>query len=609
MLKSSNFALVALAMLMLGSAVLGQNKFEGYSLSVEADVGGVCPMRYLPSVGAGNAVDVFVAGTNRTTKATGITACNGSTIRASSNVVTNGDGRWCFQGPESMYEIRLTTGASYLWYPITSSTGDYNVKDFRPVTRSADGKYNFTEPRDYTSTIKNAINFIATRQGGTLRFPDGDYVVGTTDGERPDPGYQAITLTSGLNIVGAGSNASQANSDLPMRLSPTRIRLRNPNQTIFRIGGCTNQVTVRDLELMGNSALRGEAPRDSTGTYGIEGLGKWAIDPKTGGQSANSSQIFTFQNVTIQDFERGIFVHNANDANCKSTDQVCSGWQFDYVKIDHDFFLNNKTGIWIDTQNTDWKISSSVFSYSAANAPGDGIRIQKAGSVLIEQSWGGGYDYAGAIGGTFVYVDTLGALTMIGSGAERGKRSLYFNPLGAIRSQMVTLIGSVFGDPVELHGNMNFNSSGNTFGPKTVQSDPNVQITSVGDRFCYDPAILPGYCKDASGKTLAMPNFEGGRMMFQTGRLPEGSGPNRIEGKSNQFGYTVELRDGLMQYDPNITFGDITKWTSGGDGRPPIKDGALVYCKDCRRGPTCSQGQTGQDGAFAKRINGKWSCD
>ncbi|MEP6945057.1 MAG: hypothetical protein ABJA02_04010 [Acidobacteriota bacterium] len=609
MLKLSKFSLIAAAIFTLAVAAFGQNKYEGYSLSVDADAGGACPMRYLAATGARNAIEVYVAGTNGATKATALTTCNGSILRGAGSIAANGEGRWCFQGPEPMYEIRLTSGVSNLWYPIDKNSGEYNVKDFRPVTRSGDGKYSFTEPADYTSTIRNAINFIATRQGGTLRFPDGDYIVGTTDGERRDPNYQAITLTSGINIVGAGSNTSAAGSNLPNRFSPTRIRLRNTNQTIFRIGGCTNQVTVKDLELMGNSALYGETPRDASGNYGIEGLGKWEIDPRTGAQSANSSQVFNFENVTFQNLDRGIFVHNANDGNCKAADQVCGGWQFDYVTVDHCVFMNNKTGIWVDTHNTDWSISSSLFSYIAANAPGDGIHIQKAGSMSIRQSFGGGYDYGAAVGGTFIYVDAIQTLTIVSSGSERGKRSLYFNPLGAIRSQMVTMIGSIFGDPIELHGNMNFTSSGNSFGPKTIQADPNVQITSVGDRFCSDPAILPGLCKDASGLTLTRPNFDGGRMMFQTGRLPEGTGPNRIDGKPNQFGYTVELRDGLMQYDPNITFGDITKWASGGDGRPPVQDGALVYCRDCRRGGTCSQGQAGQDGSFAKRINGKWMCD
>lgn len=611
MLRKSRFFVFIQVVLLFAAAAFGQNKFEGYSFTVEADNSGACPVKYLPSVGAGNAIDVFVAGTNLTTKATGITACNGSTMRSGTNVVVNGDGRWCFQGPEPMYEIRLTTGVSYLWYPVTKETGFYSVKDFRPVTRTtgANPQYSFTEPVDYTKTIKNAVAYVAARQGGTLRFPDGDYIVGTTDGNTRDPNYQAITLPSGISVVGSGSKASVPGTNLPERASPTRIRLRNPNQTIFRIGGCTNQVAVRDLELLGNTALFGEPKRDPTGNYGIEGLGKWSKKGFMGVEEQNSSQIFRFENVTFQNLDRGIYVHNTNEGNCKPADQVCDGWQFDYVRVDHGLFLNNRTGIWVDTYNTDWKITNSVFSYIASNGPGDGIRLQRAGTMLIEQSWGAGYDYNAGIGGTFVYIDTVGSLTMVNSGSERGKRSLYTNPLGAIRTETITMIGSIFGDTVELRGFLNFISTGNQFGPNTVQADPTVAITSTGDRFCYDPNVLGGLCKDTSGNMLARPNFDGGRMMFQTGRLPEGNGPTRIEGRPNSFGYNVAINDGLVQLDPNITFGDITKWAAGGDGRPPVQDGAYVYCKDCRKGSPCTQGQAGVDGAFAKRINNQWRCD
>ncbi len=54
--------------LLFAAAAYGQNKFEGYSFTVEADSGGACPIRYLPSTGAGNAIDIFVAGTNLATK-------------------------------------------------------------------------------------------------------------------------------------------------------------------------------------------------------------------------------------------------------------------------------------------------------------------------------------------------------------------------------------------------------------------------------------------------------------------------------------------------------------------------------------------------------------
>jgi hypothetical protein len=131
----------------------------------------------------------------------------------------------------------------------------------------------------------------------------------------------------------------------------------------------------------------------------------------------------------------------------------------------------------------------------------------------------------------------------------------------------------------------------------------------MGDRFCYDPRILPGRCKDDAGQTILSPSYVGGRVMFQTGRLPEGTGPERIEGKPNIFGYDLEMRDGLIQHDPNITFADITKWAKGEGGRPQVRDGATAYCKDCRRGGECIQGTAGRDGAFAKRINGRWMCD
>jgi hypothetical protein len=611
MLKFLQNTILIAAIFILCGGIYAQNRFEGYSLTVEANNDGACPVRWVPSSGGGNAIEVFIAGTNQRIPATNLTACDESQVRQGNNVFPDGLGRWCFNGPEPFYDIKLRTGITYLWYAKTKETGFFNVKDFRPVTRTtgANPQYVFSEPADYTQTIKNAVAFIAARQGGTLRFPDGDYIVGTLDGNRRDPKYEAITLPGGINIVGAGSNASDPGSDFPRRLNPTRIRLRNPNQTIFRIGGCTNQVTIRNLELIGNASLLGEAKRDTTGSYGIEAVGKWTRDPRTGGQSSNSSQLFKFENITIQNFDKGIYVHNANDDNCNSAEQVCGGWQFDYVKVDHAFFVNNKTGIWLDTFNTDWKVTNSVFYYMAANAPGDGIRVKKAASLLVEQSFGGGYDYGSSIGGTFINIDTIGTVTVIGSGSENGQRSLYTNPAGAISSMMVNVIGSVFGDKIDLSGRLNYVSSGNFYLAKTIDAKPEVTITSINDRFCHSPNVLPGRCVDDSGRPVQSPRANGGRIMFETGRVGEDAGANTLQGKPNFFGYNVRIGDGLMQFDPNITFKDITSWAAGESTRPKAEDGALVYCKDCKKATVCSQGTSGTDGAFAKRINGQWRCD
>ena len=594
-------------------AAAGQNRFEGYSLTVEADIGGTCPVRFLPSTGEGNAMEVFFAGTNQRTPAVNLTACDGSGVREGNKVFPNGDGRWCFSGAEPFYEIKLRNGVTYLWYPINTSTGFYNVKDFRPVRRTSGPtpQYVFSEPADYTKTIKNAIAFIAARQGGTLRFPDGDYVVGTLDGNLRDPKYEAISLPSGIVIEGSSWNYSIPTTNVPSRTSATRIRLRNENQTIFRIGGCTNHVTIRQIELLGNSALYGEAKRDSTGDYGIEGLGKWEINRVNGGQSPNSSQGMKVENVTFQNLDKGFYVHNANDANCKSAEQYCGAWQFDYVVVDHGIFLNNRTGIWVDTADTDWRVTNSVFYYQVSNAPGDGIRIKNAGSMLIEQSFGGGYGYGSGIGGTFIYIDTIGSMTIVNSGSESGQRSIYTNPAGSITSAMLTVIGSVFGDKIDLNGRLNYVSTGNFYGAKTVDAEPSVTITSVGDRNCYDSQVLPGRCVDEAGRMVENPGTVGGRRMFETGRMGEDTGANRILGKPNFFGYNVRIGDGLLQFDPNITFRDITAWAAGTGVRPVAEDGAFVYCKDCKKEGNggCAQGQAGMDGAFAKRINGRWRCD
>ena len=99
--------------------------------------------------------------------------------------------------------------------------------------------------------------------------------------------------------------------------------------------------------------------------------------------------------------------------------------------------------------------------------------------------------------------------------------------------------------------------------------------------------------------------------MFETGRVGEDTGPDRIEGRPNFFGYNVRIGDGLLQFDPNITFKDIQAWAAGVGTRPKAEDGAFLYCKDCRKSNSgvCSQGVAGTDGAFAKRINGQWRCD
>ncbi len=602
----------AVLLVLAGNAAAQElNKFDGYAVELNADSSNMCAMRFVSSDASKNSVEVFEAGTGMRTPAAGISACGGSRV-AGNRVDPNGaDQSFCFQGPAKIYELRFTNGRSYLWPAVDKETGFYNVKDFRPVKRAGDGRLIAEEPADYSNTIKNAMVYMAARMGGVLRFPEGDYVVGTTDGNTRDPNFDAITIPAGVTVEGVSANFSTPSTNLPNRRGASRIRLRNPNQTIFRIGNCTNFVTVKNLELLGNVALFAEARRDQRGTIGIEARGIWPLNRTDGSASNNNSLSHRFENLTFQEFETGLKVHNVNGEKCDPNKQFCNGWNFDYIKVDLSQFINNATGIYIDTGNTDWKISNSFFATLAARSPGNGIHIHRGGMVLVEQSFGAGYDYDRLIGGTFIYVGYLGALTVINSGAERSQRSMYFSDWGGASSSMLTIVGSIFSDPMELNGRITFTSTGNLYTARTIRAAPNVKITSMGDRFCMDPLINPGGCLNDAGRTVNSPAFNNGKIMFQTGRLPEASGKDRIDRQPNFFGYDVEIADGVLQHDPNTGFKDLERLAAPAETGTRVKDGAIVYCKDCKPGANgvCTQGKAGVDGAFAKRINNRWRCD
>ena len=54
MLRKRSVLAYISVVLLFAAATYGQNKFEGYSFTVEADNGGACPVKYLPSAGAGS---------------------------------------------------------------------------------------------------------------------------------------------------------------------------------------------------------------------------------------------------------------------------------------------------------------------------------------------------------------------------------------------------------------------------------------------------------------------------------------------------------------------------------------------------------------------------
>src|SRR5206468_7437365 len=118
--------------------------------------------------------------------------------------------QWCFTGEDKRYRISFSGDqysgpVTYNWIatPDPREIGFYNVRDFGAA---GDGK------TDDTVAIKSAFAYVASRNGGQLRFPDGDYLV-----------TQPIALPSAIKIVGTNGLASMAGtSDYP-RKNPSRI--------------------------------------------------------------------------------------------------------------------------------------------------------------------------------------------------------------------------------------------------------------------------------------------------------------------------------------------------------------------------------------------------
>ncbi len=197
----------------------------------------------------------------------------------------------------------------YNWIATPETPGIYNIKDFGAI---GDGN------TDNTIAFKSAMAFIASRNGGVLQIPEGDFSVNET-----------VALPSGITIQGISGIASGAPTNNVVKTNPGRIRLSGSNRALFRIGECVENVVIKDLELYG-------AANDKTS--GIEAVGAFL-----------SSQNFYFETCYISKFHSRIL--RARLGNQKF------GWQFDLIKFNHCRFVYNRdAAIYSDVINSDWKI-------------------------------------------------------------------------------------------------------------------------------------------------------------------------------------------------------------------------------------------------------------
>ena len=541
-----------------------QNRFEGYNILVDApdtqtEAAGACATRYVAPTTNVTITDLNSATPMRLQSCGGGNFAPVRAVNPTTAVVTanNVDYKWCFVGEDKMYRItfsgdKYTPKLTYNWIatPDERNLGFYNVKDFGA---RGDGQ------TDDTVAIKSAMAYAASRNGGKIQFPDGDYVVGNS----PDyPNFKGITLPSGVIIEGTGSNVTGAPINNVVKRNASRITLRGQNRAIFRIGECTERVTVRDIELYAQS---------DENTYGIEAVGAFL-----------TSQDFFFDRVAFTQFFRGIYAHALPANNGQ--------WQFDFVKLNGcHFALNRDAGIWIDFWNSDWAVKSSFFVMppKKQGVAANGIYMYKTGAVLIEDTFAGAPP--GSKGGDFISMIETGIITVINSQCEKTSRSLVFGEAtGAGNlSYPITLINNVFDDPIEIKARRTIVSTGNLYGANTFKLPPDARVYSTGDRFCYDGSIIG--CATGAGPT----NFIGGKIIFSTGQPGEGSVP----GRPTTFGHDVQFNAPVQLL--NLQFNALATVQNMGNG-------SFVYCTNCRR--STAPCQAGGSGAPAMLVGGRWEC-
>lgn len=534
------------------AGAVAQNRFEGYNVILSVPTtqrAAACALRFAPPATSITVTDLDGSTPMKLAPCSGsgtsLQQSNATTATIKANVNSY---QWCFTGEDKRYRIsfagdQYSGPVTYNWIatPAARELGFYNIRDFGAV---GDGR------TDDTIAIKSAVAYIASRNGGELRFPDGDYLV-----------TEPIALPSAIKIVGTNGLLSMAGtSDYP-RKNPSRITLAGTNRALFQIGECVEKVTISDLELNAQS---------NDGTSAIEAKGAYV-----------SSQDFYFERVLFSNFNRGI--------NAFGLPQTDLNWQFDYIKLNAcRFVFNRDAGVYTNIRNTDWKIEGTVFinppKKTGQNA--DSMHFERAAGIVLQDTVGGGFP--NAIGGTFLDILDSGNVTIIGCGTEQMTNSLVYNAVlnqyAGDYSAPITVVNSAFGNPIIFNARRTFVSTGSLYSGDTFRADERLRVYSTGDRFCYDGYILG--CRGAVNK-----NFDKATIVFMTGQPTEGS----VQGHPAVFGTDV-LFNSTVEFAP-LQLGALPQNSP---------DGAFVFCANCRRSTTPCQG--GGSGAPAMKVAGQWSC-
>ncbi|MBK9765660.1 MAG: hypothetical protein IPP63_00820 [Chloracidobacterium sp.] len=357
-----------------------------------------------------------------------------------------------------------------------------------------------------------------------------------------------LTVYSYRTIVGTGRSSFVGNASYPI-LPSSSYHL---SSKIVQVG--TSKAIFKIGEGVQDVSIRDLALVSGFGTSGNYGI------LAQGGNGSNQSSLgFQFSNLKFTGFDKGIYVNAQNSAE----------WQFDNVRLDHSFFENCTQGVRINSHNSGWSVTSVDMLVPAS---GYGFYLENSTYMTLDLIIGNG-PVSGTMAQALVYVNNHGNLSIRNTVAENFTYDVHLDGdsvYGTGRNYPVYLMNNTFMSGVTLKDSTVV-SMGNQFGfdqaDVSAIAKGTTQLYSIGDKFCFEGAT----CESNKGYTLK----DDAILLFGTNK------------------YKTEI--------DTLKLGSRTYSNLGSPG-----NGTAYYCSDCQQTSTC--GGSGS-GAFAKRINGAWSCN
>jgi hypothetical protein len=387
-------------------------------------------------------------------------------------------------------------------------------------------------------------------------------------------------------------------------------------KSIFEVGEGILEISIRDLALVG-------AP-GTTGTVGLKAIG-----------DNGSSGMFQLSNLHFRNLDKGIYVTGTDSE---------SQYQFDNVRLDHSAFTNCNNGVYLDSYNSGWHISSVSFD---APAGAYGFYFKKSTYTSIDFVTGNGPQsspYAEAL----FYIEHHANLTIKNTVTEGFNQDVNIN--SPAHMGPIYLLNNHFNGKVTVNNTMVI-STGNGFGYPTAPDIDAIAkgtsyIFSFGDRFChYNNPCTNGWQLEDSARvifnsdpfktsssvpsfitrditafdptpslSLIAPTIAAGPLLrlgrgtfhYDLDRMEDTADAGSLRFTGNQAGYggyvfKTQGGQAKINYDGSVTYGSKS-YASLGSG----DNGTVVYCTDCQQTAACTSGGSG---AMAKRIAGGWVCN